>query len=106
MPRPRRRRRIQSIPDTTYFKPAGIRLRDLKETVLTFEELESIRLRDYQGLSQIQSAKKMDVSQPTFQRMYESARKKIADALIRGNAIKIEGGTYRISKTPKRNGKK
>ncbi len=96
MPRPRRFRRVCFEPDTTYFKPAGIRMAELAETVLTVDEFESIRLKDHEGLDQNQAAKKMDISQPTFQRIYESARKKIADALVNGKAIKIEGGPYRI----------
>lgn len=98
MPRPRRFRRVWSEPNITYFKPAGIRLRELDETILTVDEFEAIRLKDCEGLEQIQAARKMDISQPTFQRLYESARKKIADALVNGKAIRIEGGTYRIAR--------
>ena len=69
----------------------------LEETVLTVDEFEAIRLRDYEGLDQTEAARRMGISQPTFQRAYESARKKVADALVNGKAIKIEGGSYMIS---------
>lgn len=96
MPRPRRLRRVFSRPGVTYFKPAGIRMIDLEEIILTMDEFEAIRLKDHEGLEQNQAAKKMDISQPTFQRIYESARKKIADVLVNGKAIRIEGGPYRM----------
>ncbi|MDD4128728.1 MAG: DUF134 domain-containing protein [Candidatus ainarchaeum sp.] len=90
MVRPRIPRRINFEPNATYFKPAGIPLRELEEVVLSFEEAESIRLKDYQSLDQIIAAKKMNISQPTFYRILITARKKIAEALINGKAIKIQ----------------
>ncbi len=95
-PRPRIVRRIWCRPGFTYFKPAGVRTASLEETILTVDEFESIRLRDHEGLDQKEAAKKMNISQPTFQRIYESARKKIADAIVNGKAIRIEGGRYRM----------
>lgn len=95
-PRPRIRRRVWSHPDVTYFKPAGVRMVSLEETVLTIEEFEAVRLKDHEDMDQTEAAKKMGVSQPTFQRIYESARKKIADALVNGKAIRIEGGHFRM----------
>lgn len=96
MPRPRIPRRVRFEPNITYYKPAGIRLRNMKEVVLTIEEFESVRLKDYENKSQTESAKRMGISQPTFQRLYGSARKKIADAIVNGKAIRIEGGHYRM----------
>ncbi len=96
MPRPRRFRRVSFEPTITYFKPAGVRMRLLRESILTVDELEAIRLSDYEGNDQNSAAKSMGVSQPTFQRIYESARKKIADALVNGKALRIEGGNYNI----------
>jgi predicted DNA-binding protein (UPF0251 family) len=66
----------------------------LDEVVLTMDEFEAVRLKDYEDMEQTQAAKKMGISQPTFQRLYESARKKIADALVNGKAIRIEGGPF------------
>ena len=94
MPRPRRCRKVRFKPGTTYFKPAGIRIVDLEEVILNFEEYESIRLVDLEGIEQTKAGKMMEVSQPTFSRLLKSARKKISDAIINGKAIKIEGGNY------------
>ncbi len=96
MPRPRICRRVRFAPGVTYFKPRGIPLRDLSEVVLPLEEYEAVRLKDLEGLSQEGCAERMGISQPTFHRMVSSARKKIADAIVHGKAIRIEGGDYRI----------
>ena len=68
----------------------------LNEVILTFDEVEAIRLKDYEQLNQDAAAKKMNISQPTFHRLVLSARKKIAEALINGKAIKIEGGNFKM----------
>ncbi len=96
MPRPRLRRRVKGNPKITYFKPAGVRMQELEETTLTVEEYEAVRLKDFEGLGQEESAAKMEVSQPTFHRLLLDARKKIADAIVNGKAIKIEGGSFKI----------
>jgi predicted DNA-binding protein (UPF0251 family) len=97
MPRPRRCRRVGFYPDITYFKPAGIRKRDLEESTLTVAEFEAIRLKDLLGLEQTEAANQMNISQPTFHRLVRLARKKIADAIVNGKAIKIEGGAFRMA---------
>ena len=98
MPRPRRCRRVWLEPDVTYFKPAGVRMINLEESILTVDEFEAVRLKDLGGLDEKTAAKKMNISQPTFNRLVSSARKKIADAIVNGKAIKIFGGTYKLSK--------
>ncbi len=98
MPRPRLCRRVGFHPDVTYFKPAGIRKADLKESILTVDEFEAVRLKDLKCLGQDECAEKMDISQPTFHRLVLSARKKIADAIVNGKAILIEGGNFKIAK--------
>ena len=85
------------MPGITYFKPAGIPLRDLEEVRLSVEEVEALRLKELEGLDQAQGAEKMNISRPTFQRILSSARKKIADALLNGRAIRIEGGTFEVT---------
>jgi len=90
-------RRVSNIPLITYFKPAGIPLRELEEICLSVEELEAVRLKDQEDLEQEQCAEKMNVSRPTFVRILDSARKKIADALIQGKAIRIEGGNFEMA---------
>ena len=98
MPRPIKCRRVAQIPGTVYFKPAGIPLRELDEVVVTVDEIEAIRLKDIEGLEQEQGAEKMNISRPTFQRMLTSARGKIADALINGKAIRIDGGNVEMTR--------
>ncbi|MDD5094376.1 MAG: DUF134 domain-containing protein [Dehalococcoidia bacterium] len=97
MSRPPKCRRVDSIPDVTYFKPAGIPLRELQEVCLTVEEVEAIRLKDLEGMEQQAGAEKMNISRPTFQRVLSSARQKIADGLLNGKAIRIEGGNFEMS---------
>ena len=94
MPRPKRHRLVSSPPIMEGFKPFGIPMKDLEPVVLLYEEYESIRLSDYEGLKQVESAERMNVSRPTFTRIYEKARRSIAQALIEGKAIFIEGGNY------------
>jgi len=94
LPRPRRRRRVYFRPSITYFKPAGARLAHLEESILTIDELEAIRLTDLLETPQKQAAKKMNISQSTFHRIISSARKKLADAVVNGKAIRVEGGNY------------
>lgn len=90
-------RRVSFLPGITYFKPAGIPLRALEEVCLSVEEAEAIRLKDIEDLDQEQSAAEMNISRTTYQRVLESARKKVADALLNGKAIRIEGGNYEIT---------
>jgi len=96
MPRPRIMRRVWLHPNVTYFKPAGIRMMHLEEIIIAVDEFEAIRLKDYESMDQTEAAKKMGISQPTFQRLLNSARKKIADAVVNGKAIRIEGGSFRF----------
>lgn len=96
MVRPRLCRKVRSSPDVIYFKPIGVPLRALEEVILPVEEYEAIRLKDLEQLEQEKCAKKMNISQPTFHRLVLSARKKIANAIINGKAIKIEGGNYKL----------
>ena len=97
MPRPCKYRRVSFLPNVTYFKPAGIPVRLLEEVRLTLDELEAIRLKDMEGLEQEQGAEKMNVSRPTFQRILASARRKTADVLLNGKALRIEGGPFEVS---------
>jgi len=99
MPRPKCRRNICGIPDKNYFKPRGIPTVDLEEIVLNLDEFEAIRLADYEQLYQEEAADKMNISRPTFGRIIEAAHKKIADVLMNGKALKIEGGEVSIEET-------
>ncbi len=97
MVRPRRVRRIFFRPDVTYFKPAGVPLVHLKESVLSFDELEAIRLIDSEEMGQGEAGKKMKISQSTLSRLLKSGRKKLAGAIVNGQAIKIEGGNFKMA---------
>ncbi|HSB04945.1 MAG TPA: DUF134 domain-containing protein [Thermodesulfobacteriota bacterium] len=97
MARPRQCRRVGAMPESNYFKPRGIPLSMLEEVVLTVDEFEAIRLADLEGLYQEQAAEKMNISRQTFGRIIESAHKKVADALVGGKALKIEGGEFEMA---------
>lgn len=90
MPRPCNRRRIRGRPHSNLFKPVGVRLRDISESVITLAEFEAIRLVDYNQMSQIKAAEEMHISQPTLSRILLTGRNKIADAIINGKAIRID----------------
>ncbi len=89
MPRPRLFRRIKFNPKVTYFKPQGVPMRFLDIVELTTEEMEALRLKNEEGLDQIECAKLMKTSQSTFQRILSGSYKKITEALLKGKAIKI-----------------
>jgi uncharacterized protein len=92
MPRPKCCRHVCGVPDKNYFKPRGIPLSELEEVVLNLDEYEAIRLADYEELYQEEAAARMNISRQTFGRIIEVAHKKIADVLMNGKALKIEGG--------------
>lgn len=98
MPRPKRPRCVGFLPEVVYFKPRGIPLSLLKEVDLTVDEFETLRLADLENLEQTEAAKKMKVSQSTFQRILTNARKKLAEAVVLGKAIRVEGGVYQMAK--------
>ena len=94
MARPTKWRKIENIPTIPYFIPSETDVDELPENILKLEELEAIRLKDLEGLEQGECAEKMEVSRPTFQRILSSAREKIADSLVNGKTIHIEGGNF------------
>jgi uncharacterized protein len=87
-------RRVTAMPKFTLFKPVGVPRSKLEETVVKIEELEAIRLKDLLSLEQEECAESMRVSRPTFQRILSEGRRKMAQALIEGKTIRIEGGDY------------
>jgi uncharacterized protein len=90
MPRPCKRRRVRGRPNSSYFKPAGIRMIELEDSVLSMPEFEAIRMVDLSEVSQEEAGKQMQISQSTLSRVLKSGRKKIADAIVNGKAIKID----------------
>jgi predicted DNA-binding protein (UPF0251 family) len=95
--RPEKLRCVAQLPNVSFFKPVGVSVDALQGVRLSLEELESIRLKDSEELEQEECAQQMRISRPTFHRILESARKKLADALINGKAIQIEGGNFELA---------
>lgn len=97
MPRPCRRRRIACLPPVAYYKPQGVPLRTLQEVALGLDELEALRLADVEGLSHEDAGRQMGVSRATFGRIVQQARRKTAQALTQGMALRIEGGSIQMA---------
>jgi predicted DNA-binding protein (UPF0251 family) len=96
MPRPCCLRYVGSQPPAGFFKPAGVPACSLEQVTLTLDEVEALRLADWEGLYQEQAAGEMKISRPTFARIIEAARRKVADALIHGKALRLEGGVVQM----------
>jgi predicted DNA-binding protein (UPF0251 family) len=80
------------MPPQTYFKPRGVPVSQLEEIRLSVDEVEALRLADLEGLYHEGAAARMNVSRPTFGRIVEAARRKVAEVLVKGRALRIEGG--------------
>ena len=101
MPRRKCPRFVDGVPANRWFKPAGVPLSDLDEVVLALDEVEALRLADGEGCYQEEAAEQMGISRQTIGRILAEARRKVADALVNGKAIRIDGGnvTIRQSRT-------
>ena len=93
MSRPENKRIVHVPPLFTEFKPLGLSDNSLESLIVTLDEFEAIRLADYVGLSHEVAADEMNISRSTFSRLIERARKKMADFLVQGRAISIDGGS-------------
>ncbi len=93
MSRPKYNRIVHEPPLFSDFKPIGVRGQDLKQIVLTLDEFEAFRLADQLGLSHALAAEEMEISRSTFSRLIEKSRKKIADFIIKGRLLTIDGGS-------------
>jgi uncharacterized protein len=96
MPRPRKHRRVWHTPNPVIFKPVGVPLHQLKSITLLHEELEALRLVDLEERHQKEAAEQMSISRSTLQRIVSEAHHKVAQALTKGTALHIEGGTFRV----------
>ncbi len=92
MPRPKKCRFVEHMPDVSELSPQGGVCRPVEYNCLAFEELEALRLADYEKLRQVDAAERMNVSRATFGRIVENARFIVADALLGGKGIRIKGG--------------
>ena len=95
--RPKKTRWVICIPGERCFKPQCKPLSTCKEVYLTLDEFEAVRRACLEELKQVDAAKMMKVSRPTFSRILTSAQKKIADGLVNIKAIRIEGGCCKIT---------
>lgn len=94
MARPRKHRRVCGFPDHVHFGPRGC---DCPHFItMTIDEYETIRLVDYESLTQEECAAQMDVARTTVQAIYASARKKIAECIVMGKRLEISGGDVRL----------
>lgn len=100
MPRPKKSRWIAAEPGVSYFKPQGVPMRMLQQVSLGVDELEAIRLADMESLSHEEGARRMNVSRATFGRIVSEGRRKVAEALFVGKAIRIEGGEVELRPHP------
>jgi predicted DNA-binding protein (UPF0251 family) len=96
MPRPRKRRMVQGRPLADAFIPNSVPPWGREEVVLTVEGLEALRLNDFQRLDQETGAGMMNVSRQTFGRILAEARAIVAEALVMGKVLRIEGGDYEM----------
>ena len=84
-------------PHFSGFKPQGVQCKNGEDVCINFEEYEAVNLCDYELLTQAEAAKLMNVSRPTFTRIYESVRRKIAKAFMEGSSINFEGGNVTMT---------
>lgn len=96
MPRPRKQRALAQRPRPAIYKPAGVPLANLTRLNLLYEELEALRLADLEGLIQEEAAEQMGISRSTFQRIVAQAHHQVAQALVEGHALQIEGGSFTV----------
>ncbi len=97
MPRAPKCRRVSREPVAAGFKPQGVPGRALEVVLLRHDELEAVRLADFEGLYQDAAAERMEISRPTFARLVAGARQKIADALLHGKLLHFESGAYTMA---------
>jgi predicted DNA-binding protein (UPF0251 family) len=94
MRRAYRKRRVHTPPRFGHFKPVGVPRRVLNQIEVTLDEYEAIRLADYEGLEHLEASERMDISRPTFTRLVEKARRKVAQSIIEGKELVIGGGNF------------
>ncbi|HAN76567.1 MAG TPA: hypothetical protein DCQ31_01730 [Bacteroidales bacterium] len=98
MPRPQKSRKVCNPPKMQGFKPFGIVVCDTEMIIMQYDEYETIKLVNYDNLSQDDAAERMEISRPTLTRIYNSALFKIAQAFVEGKSIIIQGGNFEFAK--------
>lgn len=94
MPRPRKWRHVCGLPESNRFGPLDISAQ--QSVTMSIDEYETIRLIDLEGLTQEECAQQMNVARTTVQGIYNEARKKVAESLVNGKVLRIEGGDYKL----------
>jgi len=94
MPRPRKWRKVCCLPDSSRFGPLDSPANSEHHVNMTVDEYETIRLIDLEGLTQEECAGQMNIARTTIQGIYNEARKKLAESLVNGKVLWIEGGEY------------
>jgi predicted DNA-binding protein (UPF0251 family) len=89
-------RRVCCLPEINRFGPLDLNVDEANFVTMTVDEYEAIRLIDLEGFTQEECAKQMGVARTTVQGIYAEARKKIAESLVNGKVLLIEGGEYRL----------
>lgn len=92
MPRPKKNRIVKQPPLYCGFKPLGIPANRLEKINMSLDEFEAIRLADFVGMEHAEAAEEMEISRSTFTRLIEKSRKKLAEFMITGKMLTIEGG--------------
>lgn len=96
MTRPFKNRKVSAEPRAYYFKPRAVPLCELEEITLQLDELQALEHADLKRREQAAAAAAMGVSRQTFGSILASARRKLADAVVNGKALKIEGGPVEL----------
>lgn len=96
MPRPRKCRKVCCLPESNLFGPLNVLNINSDPIIMTVDEYETIRLIDLEGMMQEECAEKMNVARTTVQKIYNDARRKLANSLVNGNILKIVGGDYKL----------
>ena len=96
MSRPKKWWTVCGLPESDRFAPLNKRMNHDHFLIMSVDEYETIRLIDLEGLTQEDCAKRMDIARTTVQGIYANARKKLAEFLVQGKGLRIEGGNYKL----------
>lgn len=94
MPRPRKCRKVCCLPERDIYGPLNVPINEEHLITMTVDEYETIRLIDLEGFTQEECANKMNIARTTVQGIYNDARRKLAESLVNGKVLRIEGGDY------------
>ena len=96
MPRPRKWRKVCCLPESNRFGPLNAEINQEHFVTMSIDEYETIRLIDLEGFTQEECADQMYIARTTVQRIYNDARRKLAESLVKGKVLRIEGGDYKL----------